>query len=70
MPLAANDGAVLGHLCAYSERPLSLGPMQRAICDILANRAAAELRLVHVKRERALLRGQRRQLARGNRGRS
>jgi len=62
MPLAANDGAVLGHLCAYSQRPLSLSAMQRAVCDILANRAAAELRLVHVKRERALLRGQRRQL--------
>jgi transcriptional regulator with GAF, ATPase, and Fis domain len=62
MPLAANDGAVLGHLAVYSERPLSLDPVQRAICDILANRCAAELRLVHVKRERALLRGQRRQL--------
>jgi transcriptional regulator with GAF, ATPase, and Fis domain len=62
MPLAANDGAVLGHLAVYSERPLSLNPVQRAICDILANRCAAELRLVHVKRERALLRGQRRQL--------
>ncbi|HEU5137044.1 MAG TPA: sigma 54-interacting transcriptional regulator [Steroidobacteraceae bacterium] len=62
MPLAANDGAVLGHLCAYSARPLSLGATQRAVCDILANRAAAELRLVHVKRERALLRGQRKQL--------
>jgi transcriptional regulator with GAF, ATPase, and Fis domain len=62
MPLAANDGAVLGHLCVYTERPLTLTAGQRAICDILANRTAAELRLVHVKRERALLRGQRRQL--------
>jgi len=62
MPLAANDGAVLGHLAVYSERPISLDPQQRAICDILANRCAAELRLVHVKRERALLRAQRRQL--------
>lgn len=62
MPLAANDGAVLGHLAVYCERPLSLSVSQRAICDILANRCAAELRLVHVKRERALLRGQRRQL--------
>jgi transcriptional regulator with GAF, ATPase, and Fis domain len=62
MPLAANDGAVLGHLCVYSEHPLTLTASQRAICDILANRTAAELRLVHVKRERALLRGQRRQL--------
>jgi transcriptional regulator with GAF, ATPase, and Fis domain len=62
MPLAANDGAVLGHLAVYFERPTSLTPTQRVICDILANRCAAELRLVHVKRERALLRGQRRQL--------
>jgi transcriptional regulator with GAF, ATPase, and Fis domain len=62
MPLSANDGAVLGHLAVYSERPLTLDAAQRAICDILANRCAAELRLVHVKRERALLRGQRRQL--------
>jgi DNA-binding NtrC family response regulator len=62
MPLAANDGAVLGHFCAYLESSLPLSQIQRAVCDILANRAAAELRLVHVKRERALLRGQRRQL--------
>ena len=62
MPLTANDGAVLGHLCVYTAKPPSLTPHSRAICDILANRAAAELRLVHVKRERALLRAQRRQL--------
>jgi formate hydrogenlyase transcriptional activator len=62
MPLTANDGAVLGHLCIYSERPVILTGSTRAICDILAHRAAAELRLAHVKRERALLRGQRRQL--------
>jgi transcriptional regulator with GAF, ATPase, and Fis domain len=62
MPLSANDGAVLGHIAVYCERPLSLSGSQRAICDILANRCAAELRLVHVKRERALLRAQRRQL--------
>jgi transcriptional regulator with GAF, ATPase, and Fis domain len=62
MPLAANDGAVLGHLCVYTAHPVVFDPVTRAICDIIANRAAAELRLVHVKRERALLRGQRRQL--------
>jgi transcriptional regulator with GAF, ATPase, and Fis domain len=62
MPLAANDGAVLGHLCVYTDQPVVFNPNVRAVCDIIANRAAAELRLVHVKRERALLRGQRRQL--------
>jgi DNA-binding NtrC family response regulator len=34
----------------------------RALCDILAVRAAAELRLTHVKRERAMLRGQKQRL--------
>jgi transcriptional regulator with GAF, ATPase, and Fis domain len=62
MPLTANDGAVLGHIGVYCERAPSLSGSQRAICDILANRCAAELRLIHVKRERALLRAQRRQL--------
>jgi transcriptional regulator with GAF, ATPase, and Fis domain len=62
MPLAANDGAVLGHLCVYTDHPVVFDPTTRAVCDIIANRAAAELRLVHVKRERGLLRGQRRQL--------
>jgi formate hydrogenlyase transcriptional activator len=62
MPLTANDGAVLGHLCAYTAGSPDLSAANRALCDIIANRAAAELRLVHVKRERALLRGQRRQL--------
>ena len=44
--------------------PSTMSAEQRAICDVLANRAAAELRLVHVKRERALLRAQRRSCAR------
>jgi len=59
MPLSANDGAVLGHLCAYADELITLSPLARAVCDIIASRAAAELRLVHVKRERALTRGQR-----------
>jgi transcriptional regulator with GAF, ATPase, and Fis domain len=62
MPLAAKDGAVLGHLCAWFDGPVTLTDAQQAICEVLANRAAAELRLVHVKRERALLRAQRGQL--------
>ena len=62
MPLTANDGAALGHLCAYSARPLNPSLRARALCDILALRAAAELRLTHVKRERAMLRGQRQRL--------
>ncbi len=62
MPLAAKDGVVLGHLCAWFDAPVTLTDTQHAICAVLANRAAAELRLVHVKRERALLRAQRGQL--------
>jgi len=62
MPLAAQDGAVLGHLCAWFESSIQMSVEQRAACYLLANRAAAELRLIHVKRERAMLRAQRRQL--------
>ena len=62
LPLAAKDGAVLGHLCAWFDRPFEISAAQRAVCDVLANRVAAELRLVHVKRERALLRAQRQRL--------
>jgi transcriptional regulator with GAF, ATPase, and Fis domain len=62
MPLTANDGAFLGHLCAFSAQPLVPTPRARALCDIIAVRAAAELRLAHVKRERALLRGQKQRL--------
>jgi transcriptional regulator with GAF, ATPase, and Fis domain len=62
MPLSANDGAVLGHLCVYTDQPVTFAADARAVCDIIADRAAAELRLIHVKRERALLRGQRRLL--------
>jgi DNA-binding NtrC family response regulator len=61
-PLAAKDGAVLGHICAWFDVPFTMAPLQRTICELVADRAAAELRLVHVKRERALLRAQRGQL--------
>jgi len=61
-PLAAKDGAVLGHVCAWFRHEFTMDPLQRAVCDLIADRAAAELRLVHVKRERALLRAQRSQL--------
>ena len=62
MPLTAKDGAVLGHLCAWLEHPAAPHSSQQAACEVLADRAAAELRLVHVKRERAVLRAQKRQL--------
>ena len=62
LPLTAKDGAVLGHVCAWFDRPIELSSIQRAVCDILSDRAAAELRLLHVKRERAVLRAQKRQL--------
>src|SRR5689334_5777861 len=32
MPLTANDGAALGHLCAYSARPLNPSMRARALC--------------------------------------
>jgi formate hydrogenlyase transcriptional activator len=41
---------------------VELSSLQRAVSSVLADRAAAELRLVHVKRERAVLRAQKRQL--------
>src|SRR6185369_6101562 len=62
MPLTAKDGAVLGHLCAWMNTGTQVDRAQRAVCAVLADRASAELRLVHVKRERALLRAQKRQL--------
>jgi len=62
MPLTAKDGAVLGHLCAWMDAGAQLDRGRRAICAVLSDRAAAELRLLHVKRERALLRAQKRQL--------
>jgi formate hydrogenlyase transcriptional activator len=62
LPLAAKDGAVLGHFCAWFDHAVELSAIQRAVCSVLADRAAAELRLVHVKRERAVLRAQKRQL--------
>jgi len=62
LPLAAKDGAVLGQLMAWTDEATSLDATQRAVCALLADRAGAELRLVHVKRERSLLRAQLRQL--------
>lgn len=62
IPLAAKDGVVLGHLCAWFDQAVELSSLQRAVSSVLADRAAAELRLVHVKRERAVLRAQKRQL--------
>jgi transcriptional regulator with GAF, ATPase, and Fis domain len=62
IPLAAKDGAVLGHMCAWFDHAAELTALQRAVSSVLADRAAAELRLVHVKRERAVLRAQKRQL--------
>jgi len=61
-PLTAKDGAVLGHICAWFDQAAELAPIQRAVCDVLCDRIAAELRLLHVKRERAVLRAQKRQL--------
>ena len=62
IPLTAKDGAVLGHLCAWMNAGTQIDRTRRATCTVLADRAAAELRLVHVKRERGLLRAQKRHL--------
>jgi transcriptional regulator of acetoin/glycerol metabolism len=43
LPLFADDGRVLGHLCATSPGNLAVSPRQRVICELLASRAAAEL---------------------------
>lgn len=43
LPLLADDGMVLGHLCAIDAVRLDLSPRQRVLCEMLATLAAAEL---------------------------
>lgn len=69
LPLLADDGGVLGHLCASSPASLAVSPRQRMICDLLASRAAAELqrrgveqRLDELNRRQLLLEARNRHL--------
>lgn len=50
-PLTGDEGEVLGHLAAIHGAPLPLTPRLRAIVDIFAARAAAELRRVVMEEE-------------------
>jgi formate hydrogenlyase transcriptional activator len=43
VPLKAQDGTVLGHLCVFDERPMPAEPRELTIFEIFAGRAAAEL---------------------------
>lgn len=43
LPLLADDGEVLGHLCATRAGSLPVTPRQKSLCDVLATRLAAEL---------------------------
>jgi hypothetical protein len=51
LPLFADDGRVLGHLCASSSGGLAVSPRQRVICELLAARAAAELQRRDVEQQ-------------------
>jgi GAF domain-containing protein len=43
LPLHADDGLVLGHLCASDAVGLMVSPRSRLLCELLAAQAAAEL---------------------------
>jgi len=43
VPLKAQDGTILGHLCVLDERPMPAEPRRLAAFEIFAGRAAAEL---------------------------
>jgi transcriptional regulator with GAF, ATPase, and Fis domain len=62
VPLAAADGAVLGHLCVYSAGRLPLTQRQRLLCAIVAGRAAAELQRLRAAGELERLQAQQRYL--------
>ncbi len=69
VPLRADDGGVIGHLCASHDAALTIAPRQRALCDLLATLAAAELQrrfaeqqLEELLRRHAMLEARNRQL--------
>ena len=54
MPLKSEEGAVLGHLCAWDVAPMSLAPAQLLLFEAFAASAAAELcRLLTERNTRA-----------------
>jgi hypothetical protein len=69
LPLKADDGTVLGHLCASDGQALSIAPRQRLLCETLALLAATELQrrfaehqIEEVLRRQMLLEARNRQL--------
>ncbi len=52
MPIVGTDGAVLGHVCAFSAGTLPLTAQQRQICEILAGRATGELQRLRAEQQR------------------
>ena len=51
VPLRAQNGQVLGHLCAFDEAPHAVDPRTLYIFQIFAGRAAAELERLHSDKE-------------------
>ncbi len=50
MPLKSEDGAVLGHLCAWDAAPMPLAPTQLLLFEAFAASATAELRRLRTER--------------------
>jgi PAS domain S-box-containing protein len=50
VPLKAQDGSVLGHLCVLDERPMPSPPRNLIVFEIFAARATAELERLRVER--------------------
>jgi PAS domain S-box-containing protein len=51
VPLSDVDGSVLGHLAVLDVQPMPDDPIRRAMFEIFAGRAAAELRRLRVERQ-------------------
>ena len=51
VPLMDLDGSVLGHLAVLDVQPMPDEPVRRALFEIFAGRAAAELRRIRVERQ-------------------
>jgi hypothetical protein len=51
LPLLADDGTVLGHLCASHPAEVPVSPRQKLLCEMLADRAGAELQCRMLERQ-------------------